>query len=407
MKRGLIALVLIPGLLAGIALLRASRRAGPGPAGPAAVVERGPLLVWAVYEGRVESRDVQGVVSSFDGAAVVTGLVPEGQAVNEGTVLATLDASAIETELLELESDRALAQAELESLELAKHPLQERALTLKLAEARAQLADEEAFLADSRELVEEGLVSSYEIRQQEARLDQAGLQVESLEMELSLTTGVVQRTELQRTRARLASAEQRLEIARRQLRNATIRSPRAGQAVYLPLHVGGEYRTVRVGDTVYKNQPFMNILDMSDPVARCEVPEAELARIRVGGEARVVPLAFADLALAGVVEHIGSAARTRVGQPHWKKYFELVIRLDEADPRLRSDMTVHCHVLSQHVPDALRVPRAAVWWEGDTAFCEVLEGRRARSRPIEIGAADPTHYEVRAGLREGERVKLP
>ena len=241
----------------------------------------------------------------------------------------------------------------------------------------------------------------------QCRIQQAALQVESLEMELSLTTGVVQRTELKRTHARLASAEQKLEIAQRQLLHATSRSPWPGQVVYEPLHTGGEYRTVRVGDTVHKNQPFMSILDMSDPVARCDIPESELSRIRVGNAVQVAPLAYPGLRLEGVVEHIGSVARSRVGQPHWKRYFEVVVRLDQSDPRLRSDMTVHCHVLSHHNPDALRVPRAAVWWEGDTPYCSVLEGRRARSRPLELGTADPTHFEVLAGLREGDRVKLP
>ena len=44
--------------------------------------------------------------------------------------------------------------------------------------------------------------------------------------------------------------------------------------VYRPLHLGVDYRTVRVGDSIYFNQPFMAIPDMRDVVVECSVPES-------------------------------------------------------------------------------------------------------------------------------------
>jgi len=406
-KGWIIAALAVPAAFVVVVLVTASRISSRDTAFEAVEVRRGPLAVWHTYEGRIESRTVQTIASGFDGAATITSLAPEGMVVEPGSLLVTLDASEVEKEILGLERDVALAESELESLVGAKHPLQARALEMDRLEAESTYEEERQFLDDSRQLVEEGLLSDYQMKKQAVAVEQARLRFEGLEMELRLTTNVLHQTERARAAARLDSARQELDIARRQLKNSTIRSPSHGRVVHLPVHVGGEYRTVRVGDTVHKNQPFLSIPDMSDPIVRSHVPESELSRVSVNQEGRVVPLAFPDLTLPGIVEQVGAIARTRVGQPNWKKWFDLVIRLDAADPRLRSEMSVQCQVLAHRTDDAILVPRRAVWWENRSPFCSVVDGPRATVRALELGAADELNFEVLAGIEPGDRVRIP
>lgn len=408
MKRGTGVLLAGCGIASAALLLTAARMTGGAPA-PAQTVTaaRGPLAQWLILEGRLDSRSVHAVSSRFDGGAVITGLAPEGLRVETNTVLVTLDVSDIDKELPALERDRELARLDAESMTRAKHPLQVLKLRSDVAEFETAAREESALLEDDRELAEEGLVSAYEIRHQERRVAQANDRAAAARLELDLTTNILHRAERERSHARQDAAEQALHRAREQIRSGTLRSTVAGNVVYLPLHVGGEYRTVRVGDTLFKNQPFMAVADLSDPVVRCTLREDELRHLHEGQVALVTPLAHPDLHLEATVEHIGSAARTVAGQPHWQRFFDLALRLEEVDPRLRSGMTMHARILVAHREAAIRLPRTAVWWEGDTPRCNVRDGARILTRTLELGATDDQYVEVVSGIAEGDEVVLP
>ena len=408
MKRpGRLLLVMLAIPLLAVVALTASRLSGLGTAYETREVDRGPLASWVTYEGTIKARSVTTIMSQLSGSAVLTSLAPEGAEVAKGEVLVTLDTAALEKELLGLQRDADLAEAEYENLAGALQTLQLRELELKLAEAEGAYADEETFLADSRELAGEGLVSPFEVRQQEAKTEQARLRYETFAMELGLTTNVVHPSERRRAEARAEAARETLALVRRQLASCVVRAPSDGAVVYLPLHVAGEYRTVRVGDAVFKNQPFLALHDMRELVVHIEVPESELSSLARGRAAVITPLAYPDLALGGEVLSIGAVARTLPGEPSWKKYFHVTLKIHEADPRLRSGMSVHSRVLSRQRGDAVRVPRAAVWWEDETPYCSVVERGRARVRRLQLGISDAEHFEVVEGLAAGERVRMP
>jgi multidrug efflux pump subunit AcrA (membrane-fusion protein) len=175
----------------------------------------------------------------------------------------------------------------------------------------------------------------------------------------------------------------------------------------LPTHFGSEHRTVRVGDTVHRNQPFMSLPDMSRVVVHCQVPEAELSRVQPGAEAGVVPVAYPSVQLEGRVETISSIAQGLPGQEAWRKFFRVVIAIDDADPRLRSGMSVYVQVLSYHSSDSIRIPRTMVSWRQGEPFCLVVRDGREESRRLTVGQSDALYVEVLAGLSPGDRVMPP
>lgn len=199
----------------------------------------------------------------------------------------------------------------------------------------------------------------------------------------------------------MASAGQELDLARRQLSNCVVRTSVSGVVGYKPLVVGGEFRTTRVGDTVFKNQPFMTISDMTNLVIYCEVPEAELTRFAPGCRALIVPVAFPDMEISGCVETISSVARSATGSGGSQKSFGVQIRLDQSDARLRSGMSAQARVLSYSRAKAVLIPRAAVIWEGRTAWCMVKQGAGFQRTTVVTGMADERHYEVISGLEPG------
>jgi multidrug efflux pump subunit AcrA (membrane-fusion protein) len=69
-------------------------------------------------------------------------------------------------------------------------------------------------------------------------------------------------------------------------------------------------------------------------------------------------------------------------------------------------MSVQARVLSYSTPKAVLIPRAAVWWEGDQAWCERVRGGRSDKVRISTGQANETNLEVLDGIKPGDAVAV-
>ena len=399
-------LFLAAALLAG-GLLAAGCGNPDGPGATLTTASNGTLRVWSSYPGKLEARKVEISLSRFNGSATIVELAPEGQLVQRGDLLVRFDSSQVERDLLKLERDYALAATDLERMEKAELPLELRDLQAQLLESQGKYESEKQYLEDSRQLVAEDLVSPQELELQRQKVDELKAKMDKLSVQLELTSRYLHPSALARARATLASSEQEMKLARTQFSNCTVVAPSDGVVVYRPLNVGGEFRTARVGDSIFKNQPFMILPDMRDLVVECQIPEAELARVQTGREVTITPISFPELALRGRVETVGSMASTVADRPAWQRYFRAVVGLQDNDDRLRSGMSVTAQVLTYQCEDALLLPRAAVRREGEQAYALVQKNGRPERRNLTLGWADLQHYEVRAGLQAGETVVDP
>jgi multidrug efflux pump subunit AcrA (membrane-fusion protein) len=370
-------------------------------------VVRGPLQVWTAYDGTIQSRTVRGVSSQLGGGATITDLIPEGSHVTKGSNLAKLDATGFERELLRMHRDYALARAEYESLTNARIPLEKREMEIRLLQAKSDLQDAEDSLSDLRELAAEKLIPEHDAIQQDKKNALLRAAVENIEQQLKLTSDFLHPSALDRAKAALESAESEWKIAQRQMEQSVIEAPSDGIVVYQPVAVGSEFRSVRVGDTVYKNQVFITLPDMSNLIVQVDVPEYELTLAQTGRTVVVQPLAYPGMKLSGVVESVGSMAQTRPDRPGRQKFFQVVVRLLESRSELRSGMSARVHILSHDEKDAVKIPRTAVTWENNEPYCQVLKDTQPRRQKLVLGVAGPQEYSVLEGLQAGQRIVVP
>lgn len=403
-RRGLRWLLVL--VVLSLALLLASTWRDPGEQLATAAVAEGEFAVVAAYSGEIQSRNVITIMSDFNGTATIVELAEEGAPVDVGDLLVRFDATQIEQELAKLGEEHAILEAELESLTRATLPLELRELQKRIADTTAELEVESDFLEDSLELERDNLISAVEVRKQRRTVENLRMDLESATVEYDLTRQYLHPAQVETARTRLAAAANALELARRQMRATVLRAPVAGVVVHKPLHIGGDFRTVRVGDKLYPNQPFMVIPDMQDLVVNIDVPESELANAAEGREAVIRPFAFPELSLAGTVEAVGSVARTLPGHPNWQKFFHARIGVDEVDGRIRPGMSVTTHIVSRYRDRATLIPRRAVSFQGGQAHAVVVGGDKTITRRIVVGAANDAYYEVINGVEAGEQVIL-
>jgi multidrug resistance efflux pump len=376
--------------------------------GVAVAVTSGVFNVWSAYEGVLDSGNVEIISSSFNGAAVIVELAPEGSNVKKGDVLARFDGFQIQQDINRLEHDCAVAQSELAGLRDAELPLELSDLETQRLEAQCSYNAEQKYLIDSRELLSENLVSDAEVAQQELKVKSLLSKYEQIDHRITLTRKHLHPARMEKTKAQCEASQRQLELARMQLAGCAIAAPTDGTVVYIPVPMENGYRAVRVGDSVYKNQPFMCLPDMDNLIASWYVPESDLSRVEPGCMAVVSPLSYPSMSITGAVERVGAMAQERPNYPAWQKYFYVTMNLKGSDPRLRSGISAVIHVLSYQQPNAILIPRPAVRWENEKPHCLVQPpGNGIETRPLHLGRANDQYYEVISGVADGEICLIP
>ena len=389
------------GLLA-LVLAGCGREAAPAPR--TAVAARGAIRMAIPFQGELEARRVETISVGVQGSAVLSELVAEGTRAEKGDRLARFDASQIEQDLARQENELVRARQELESLEKAELPLELLDMESKRLDAQAEVAAEERFLESARSLAERGLMSAGEVAQQEQKV--AGLKTrgEQMDTRIELTKKHVHAARLAKARAALEAAERQRDFTASQLALCEVRAPVAGTAVLVPLPVGGEYRTAHVGDTLFRNQVFLCLPDPAEHVVRGFVGEAELPWVKPGSAVAAVPAAFPDVKLSGRVESVGGMAQTRPGQPAWRKFFPVQIALDPISEPLPVGISVRADVVAGESAHALTLPREAVEWRDGRSYVRKASGEETE---VKTGLADAARIEITSGLAEGDEVALP
>ena len=321
--------------------------------------------------GFVTARRIATVSSKVTGR-VAEVLIEEGMKVEEGQLLARLDATD------------ASAQLELASAQQASSESQ-------LAEARTQLALAETTLKRQQELIGRQLVAQSAFDQAKADRDARA--------------------------ARLASLEKAVEVARDQraltaigVDNTQIRAPFAGVIVAKAAQPGEMISPVSAGGG-FTRTGIGTLVDMDSLEVNVDVNEAYIGRVQPKMPVNAVLNAYPDWAIPGsVIAIVPTADRT-------KATVKVRIALDSKDPRIVPDMGVRVSFLAPVDADAPKptgafVPEAAIVQPAPAAEGEeparpavfVVEDGVAKRIEVTLGEEANAERHVTTGLVGGETV---
>lgn len=403
------------------------------------------------------------------GSSKLLRLVPEGTRVKKGDFLAEFDPTEIEEQLerqqatvdelairlaeaeeglalekIQNERDLAAARhavllAELELKDVLEGSGKQATIELKsnVDEAKARFERERERYKDIDDLYRQDFVSAFELSKQQIAMDEAQHDYElaqkkydlriqytypaekarkeaglaKAQSELGSLEKSVQRSfarERARTenaRSNLSSARQKLKQAEDELKAAQVTSPGEGYVIYQKIWAGG-WRKIQVGDALWRNYVFLTIPDLTAMVVNTRVREVDVHHISKGQKAGVKIDAFPELLIQGEVDAIATLAVTDRETPTPEKYFDLTVKLDQTDPRLRPGMTARVEILVGEVADALIIPVYAIFIEDGKPVCFVKTDDKPVRRQIKLGRQNADLAEVVEGLREGETILL-
>lgn len=307
-------------------------------------------------------------VSSETTGKVRDVLIEEGQAVEEGEVLAYLDDRVPRAEL-------ALAESQLD------------AARAQLAETRAQLVEAEDSLKRIRELAARKLASAQD-------LDSAKAKAAALEAHLAAGEQNV------------AVAMRTVDLKHRQLDVYTIRAPFAGVVIDKNAQPGEMISPISAGGG-FTRTGICTIVDMQSLEIEVDVNEAYIQRVATGQHVTAVLDAYPDSPLpARVIAIVPSADRERAT-------VRVRIGFVERDPRVLPDMGVKVSFLESASPETpepttetrnVSVPRAALKGAGDARYVLVVENGHAARRNVRDVEEQGENARIGSGVAAGERV---
>jgi len=156
-----------------------------------------------------------------------------------------------------------------------------------------------------------------------------------------------------------------------------------------------------VGQSVRADEALFEIHDLVRPWIQGFVSEQELARVKIGQDARVRVIGNPGAVLTGKVVRSG---RTFGGA---NRTLSIWVEFD-ADPptALRQSQIARLALAVETRPAALAVPLGAIVREGTRTYIFVKTGELFDRREVVLGPRDDRYAEVKSGLKIGESIAV-
>lgn len=347
------------------------------------VVERAPLRVAISQEGITRVRDVYTVSAPIAGHLART-VLDEGDRVKaDVTLVAAIH--PLDPPLIDRRSEAELAAAR------------------DAARAAVSMAETDyRRIKSDLDFARDNLVRAVQLEKTrhiaESQLQKARTDVEVLEAQLASAAAAI---ELRK--AELASAEARLI----QPASAPAASERSC-CVYVTAPVDGVVLTVfaKSEQPVATGTKIAEIGDPADLEVAVDLLSSDAVRIAPGAKAEIVDWG-GERVLPAVVRRVDPAGFTKVSALGIEEQrVNLVLDLQESDPRLGHNFRVYARLTLWQGEDVLQVPLSALFRDGRNWNLFVIRDGRARQTEVGIGHMNDEHAEVLSGLEPGDVVIL-
>ncbi|MEW6068151.1 MAG: efflux RND transporter periplasmic adaptor subunit [Nitrospirota bacterium] len=364
-------------LVISIAILIALRSKKSEPEFRTENVLRGDIVATVVATGTLNA------VTTVLVGTQVSGMVKEiyvdfNSPVKKGQLIALIDPATFEAKVQQAEANLSLAKANLQK-------------------AEASLVDAERTYRRNKDLFERNLIAKSEIDTAETNYEKAKADVAASKAEISQRDAI-------------------LRDAQTNLRYTRILSPVDGVIVS---------RDVDVGQTVVASFQTPTLFTIAEDLTKMQidtnVDEADIGRIKIGQDAEFTVDAYPALTFNGKVFQI------RISPIIVQNVvtYDVVIRVDNSDLRLKPGMTANVNIIVAKREDVLNIPNSALRArpplgsrynklkiggrtkeKGDKeTTIWVLEKEMLKQIEIKTGISDGNNTEVISGeLKEGQEV---
>ncbi|MGD2179686.1 efflux RND transporter periplasmic adaptor subunit [Lusitaniella coriacea] len=356
--------------------------------------------------GTVEAFEMIPVMAEATGLKIQSVLVDEGDIVQKGQLLARLDNSILQAQLVQAQAGVQEAEARLaqlragsrteevararESASSAKAAVRQAQSDLTLARQRAQsnrmLASEGAI---ARDRLNEVLTIE---RNSQAALDSAQARLREAQQQLAQVRAGSRPEEIAQAQAQLSQAKGQVQLVTAQLADTQVVAPRGGKIAE---------RNARVGETTSSSTTLFKIVQNGRLELQVKVPETQLPQIRPGQKVEITSDSDSQLRLTGTVRDIDPIVDSESRQA------TVNVNLPN-NANLKPGMFLRAAIITSATP-GVTVPADAILPQTDgSAIAFVLQpDNTVKAQTVETGQILPNgRVEIKSGLKPRDRAIL-
>jgi HlyD family secretion protein len=397
-------IVVLSAIVVCVLLFGAFRLAKAVPDVPSAVVQKGEFVDNVELRGQVNAVTSVTITAPFEaGDLQILKLVPNGQQVKKGEVVVEFDTTTLKQSLAQDQSSWKSADAEIQQSRAQARIKEEQDLTDVM---KARFDVESAKLDASKQEI----LSKIDGEEAELKLADAEQKLKEVEAKLKADQSS-DAADIQSKEQKRDKSLYQVQRSDRSLKVLALKAPIDGMVSldnnWRAASMFGNGAPFKAGDRAWPGAAIAELPDLSSLNIKVRIDEAERGRIQVGQPVSVRIDAIPDGDFNGHVSDISTIASIDFtsGWP-FAKNFEMTIKLDKTDSRLRPGMSTNARVATDHIANAIMIPAGALFHKEGLSVAYVLHGSKFDERPIEVERRSGDQLLISRGLAAGERVAL-
>lgn len=367
---------------------------------PTTKVKRGDVTFHVSAQGALQGGKSQVLTAPMTGSReiVLTTLRLPGELVEKGAVIAEFDTTEETYKLREAEADLGEAELQVKQSEFESQAREEE-LLYELMKARADLK------VAAIERIRNPLIAALSAQQNDISHQAAKERLEKLERDYpARRSAAVSSTAIQiaaRDKAKMMAA-----TARRNIDMMTLRAPMAG---YVNVernqnsnffYQGMQLPLLQVGDAVRPGMPVAQIPDLSTWEATAQIGDEDRGHIAMGQPAEIELVALAGKKLKGTVTNLGGTTG-----PPWNRRFECKLNVQGATAEMRPGMTARVVIATHTARNVLWIPAQALYESDGRKFVYLENAGGFVAKDVTLVRRGESQVIV-DGLREGDVVAM-
>jgi HlyD family secretion protein len=329
-------------------------------------------------------------------------LVKEGDRVQQGQIIAYMDDSNLQGQLLQARGELEEAIANLQKAIAGNRPQEIAQTQARLRNAVATLDRTEDELRRNQQIYQSGAIPLQTLIQKRTERDIAQAQVLEAQEALNLSQAGSRQEDINAARARVTKAQGNLQNIQTTLDDTIIRSPFNG-VINRKYADPGDFVTPRTASSEVSSATSSSILSLANNnQVVADVAENSIAQIKLGQKVTFKADAYPGKTFTAKVIQIGVESTVKQNVTS----FEVKAAIDsDSKNLLRSGMNVNVEFQAGQLRNTLVVPTVAIVRQPDgTGVFVAKENNQPDFVPIVTGITVNNKTEIKSGLKGNERV---
>ena len=315
------------------------------------------------YKATLEASE-QGIINSKISSRVISISVENGQYVNAGDTIVTLDAQDIQNNIEASQSQLKVTEQQLNSAQVS------------LKKLKINLDDANRNYDRQKTLYEKGGISKADFEAVEKTFNNAQAYYEAGNVSIQTAEANIEM--------------QKVNIANLQdnLNNTMIKAPISGVI---------SDKSVNIGQMASQGTALAKVNNISSVYATIQIPQDKINNVKVG-QVATVTLEGSDKSYNGTVQNIDLSADTT------SRVFNCKIKIDNSDNTLHPGVFAKVDLFNDQKIEIITVPiNALVGSEGDYSIF-INDNEIAKKQKVTIGETDANNVQITAGIKDGDQI---